>query len=334
MGRQTGLPGDARDTVHTLGVDETDVPSTDRLDRFLADRLDLSRTRIARLISDGRVTVNGSEPQKRYRPQPGDRIEVRVPAPRPTSVEPEDIPLEIRYEDDCLAVVEKPYGLVTHPAPGHPSGTLVNALLFHLDRLSTLGGDRRPGIVHRLDKDTSGLMVVAKTDQAHRALSEALARRVIRRGYVTAVWGHVDEERFTVERPIGRDPRDRKRMAVRDDGRRAVTHVKLLERWVAADLVAIRLQTGRTHQVRVHMRATGHPIVADPIYSAGWEKGFLGAGARWAGFLARRADRLFLHAAHLSLDHPMTGERLSFSSELPEPLASTVAWARKTSAPR
>ena len=318
-----------QETEHRFEIDE---PGSARLDRFLAERLGVSRTQTAALIAEGRVLVNDETTRKRYVPRPGDRIDVRVPVPRETTLEGEDIPLVIRHDDAHLAVIEKPAGLVVHPAPGHPSGTLVNALLHHLDRLSTVGGDTRPGIVHRLDKDTSGLMVVAKTDAAHRALSVALAAREIRRGYVAAVWGHVDEERYTIDRPIGRHPRDRKRMAVREDGRRAVTHVKLLERWISADLVAIRLQTGRTHQVRVHMQSSGHPVVADPIYSPGWERGFVGAGGRWAGQLVHHAGRLFLHAAHLAFTHPDTGAQLSFSAPLPPDLDETVEWARTTSA--
>lgn len=324
------MPSDAADTTHRLQVDRA---VEDRLDRYLADRLSLSRTRVQRLIEEGRVTVGGVSPQKRYVPRLGDEIVVRIPPPRPTGLEPEDIPLTVRYEDEDLAVVEKPAGLVVHPAPGHESGTLVNALLHHLGGLSSVGGDRRPGIVHRLDKDTSGLMVVAKCDEAHRSLSAALARREIRRGYIAAAWGHVDEERYTIDRPIGRDPRDRKRMAVRaeGEGRRAVTHVKRLERWIAADLLAVRLQTGRTHQVRVHLLSDGHPVVADPIYASGWERGFAGAGGRWAEELARRAGRLFLHAAHLSFAHPRTRERLSFSAPLPADLEEATEWARRTS---
>ncbi len=319
-----------QETLHRVDVD---VALTARLDRFLAEHLSLSRTVIAALIAEGRVLVNDAPAKKRYVPRVGDRIDVRVPVPRETSLEPENIDIVVRYEDRYLAVVEKPAGLVVHPAPGHESGTLVNALLFHLDRLSTVGGDTRPGIVHRLDKDTSGLMVVAKSDETHRALAKQLAVRDIRRGYVTAVWGHIDEDRVTIDRPIGRDPRDRKRMAVVKGGRRAVTHVKLLERWIAADLLAIRLQTGRTHQVRVHMQSSGHPVVADPIYSPNWERGFAGAGARWARELVRHAGRLFLHAAHLSFTHPDTGALLSFSAPLPPDLNGAVEWARKTSNP-
>ncbi len=325
-------PRDTGGTTHRILIDH---PLEDRLDRFLADRLSLSRTRVQQLIAGGRVTVNGKPPQKRYVPAPGDEILVRVPPARHTTLESEDIPITVRYEDEDLAVVEKPAGLVVHPAPGHESGTLVNALLHRLGRLSATGGDRRPGIVHRLDKDTSGLLVVAKRDDAHRALSEALARREIRRGYLAAVWGHVDEDRYTIDRPLGRDPADRKRMAVRPEGegRRAVTHVRRLERWIAADLLAIRLQTGRTHQIRAHMLADGHPVVADPVYGAGRERGFAGAGSRWAGELSRRAGRLFLHAAHLSFAHPRTRELLSFTAPLPPDLAAAVEWARSTSSP-
>ena len=314
-----------------IEIGEGEDAAGDRLDRLLAERLSLSRARVVQLISDGRVTVDGQVPRKRYRPRAGDRIEIELPRPVSTRLEPEDIPVEIRYADDDLAVVEKPAGLVVHPAPGHPDGTLVNALLLHLGGLSSIGGDRRPGIVHRLDKDTSGLMLVARRDEAHRALSAALHRREVERGYVAAAWGHLDEERFTVDRPIGRDPRDRKRMAVRETGRPSVTHFKHLERWNAAELLAVRLATGRTHQIRVHLGSLGHPVVADPIYGPNWERGFGGAGGRWARELRRRAGRLFLHAAHLAFEHPGTGEALSFASPLPSPLLEASEWARASS---
>ena len=314
-----------------IEIREGEGVALDRLDRLLAERLSLSRARVVQLIAEGRVTVGGQVVRKRYRPRAGDRIEIELPAPVSTRLEPEDIPVGIRYADDDLAVVEKPAGLVVHPAPGHPGGTLVNALLFHLGGLSSIGGDRRPGIVHRLDKDTSGLMLVARRDEAHRALSAALRRREIERGYVAAAWGHLDEERFTVDRPIGRDPRDRKRMTVREAGRPAVTHFKRLERWNAAELLAVRLATGRTHQIRVHLQSLGHPVVGDPIYGPDWERGFGGAGGRWAEALRRRAGRLFLHAAHLAFEHPETGEALSFASPLPSPLQEAAEWARASS---
>jgi 23S rRNA pseudouridine1911/1915/1917 synthase len=303
----------------------------DRLDRYLADRLFLSRTQVAALISEGLVRVDGQAVRKSHVVAPGEMILVTIPPAQPTHLDPEDLPLRIVYDDEHLVVVDKGAGMVVHPAPGHAGGTLVNALLHHVGRLSTIGGDRRPGIVHRLDKDTSGLMVVAKTDEAHRRLAAMISRHEMQRGYVAASWGHLDADELTVDRPIGRDPGDRKRMAVVSGGRDAVTHIRRVESWVAADLLAIRLETGRTHQVRVHLRSLGHPLVADPIYAPDWEKGFVGEGGHWAAELASRAERLFLHSARLGFTHPLTGEELSFTSPLPEPLAATVAWARETS---
>ena len=323
------LASDATGHSRTQRLQVT-TETTDRLDRYLAERLDLSRTQAASLIREGRVLVNRQRSRKSYVPVTGDEIEATLPPPKPLTLIPEALPIEVRYEDEHLAVVEKPAGMVVHPGPGHDSGTLVHALLHHIGGLSTLGGENRPGIVHRLDKDTSGLLVVAKADGAHAGLSRALARREVERGYIAATWGHLDEDRLIIDRPIGRHPRDRKRMAVLDGGRPSVTHVKVLEWWPAADLLAVRLQTGRTHQIRVHLESVGHPVAGDPIYAPHWERGFLGAGGRWAEELARRAGRLFLHAAHLSFVHPLTGDPLSFTSPLPEPLASAVEWARST----
>lgn len=322
MNRSPGPPD-----VHRFRIQD-DVD--DRLDAYLADRLRISRNRIAALIDGGGVTVDGKPPRKSQRLRRGDRVEVRIPRPPPPSAEPEPIPITLVYEDEHLAVVDKPAGLVVHPGAGHRSGTLVNALLHRLGRLSSTGSPHRPGIVHRLDKDTSGLMVVARTDEAHRALAADLAARTVRRGYLAAAWGHLRDDRTTVDRPIGRDPAHRTRMAVVDGGRRAVTHLRRLERWRAADLLAVRLHTGRTHQIRVHLLALGHPIVGDPVYGEGWERGLVGAGGRWATELQRRAGRLFLHAARLSFRHPATGETLAFTSPLPEPLHSTLEWARET----
>lgn len=307
---------------------DVEADAGERLDAYLADRLSLSRSRVAGLVADGRVTVNGAAARKSYRPSAGDRIDVEIPAPAPVELEPESIDVPVVHEDAHLLVVDKPAGLVVHPAPGHPSGTLVNALLALTDRLSPVGGPFRPGIVHRLDRDTSGLLVVAKTEEAHRALAADLARRRVGRGYLAAAWGRVEPGELTIDRPIGRSPSDRKRMAVIPGGRRAVTHVRRLERWPAADLLAIRLETGRTHQIRVHLTDLGHPLVGDPVYGRGWERGMSGAGGRWAEALVRRCDRLFLHAARLSFRHPVTGERLAFTSRLPEPLAGAVRWAR------
>lgn len=309
-----------------------EADSDHRLDIWLSERLSLSRSRIAALVDEGRVRLGGELARKSYHPRAGDRIEVEVPLPVPISLEPQPIPLSVVFEDEFLLVVDKPSGLVVHPAPGHPSGTLVNALLAVTDRLSSVGAPLRPGIVHRLDRDTSGLMVVAKQDEAHRALAAAIAARQIGRGYLAMTWGSLAADRLTVDRPVGRHPKDRKRMAVVPAGRRAITHVKRLERFAAAELIALRLHTGRTHQIRVHMLDLGHPVVSDPVYGRGWERGVTGAAGRWAAELSRRAPRLFLHAARLSFEHPESGERLSFTSPLPEPLAGAVTWARSTGA--
>lgn len=307
---------------------DVESDTEERLDAFLAGRLRLSRSRAAALVTGGRVAVNGEPARKSYRPRAGDRLEVEIPPPPQVELSPEPIPVAVAFEDDHLIVVDKPAGLVVHPAPGHPSGTLVNALLALTDRLSPIGAPLRPGIVHRLDRDTSGLLVVAKTEEAHRGLAADLARRRVGRGYLAATWGRLEPEELTIDRPIGRSPADRKRMAVVPGGRRAVTHVRRLERWPAADLLAVRLETGRTHQIRVHLTDLGHPLVGDPVYGRGWERGMSGAGGRWAEELARRCGRLFLHAARLAFRHPVTGERLTFTSRLPGPLAEAVAWAR------
>jgi len=311
--------------VHVFRVDQD---PDDRLDAYLADRLRLSRSRVAELVGAGLVHVNGSPTRKSQHLRAGDEVEVTVPAAPPTAVVPESIPIEVVYEDEHLAVVDKQAGLVVHPAVGNRSGTLVNALLCRLGGLSSLGEPDRPGIVHRLDKDTSGLMVVARTDDAHGGLTQAIARREIRRGYLAAAWGHVEEDEFTVDRPIARDPKQRQRMTVVEGGRPSLTHFRRLEIWRAADLLAVRLHTGRTHQIRVHLRSLGHPVVSDPIYGHRWEKGLIGAGGRWADEFNRRAGRLFLHAARLAFVHPATGEEMSFTSPLPEALQGAAEWAR------
>ena len=307
-----------------------DADIDERLDAWLSARLRLSRSQVASLIVDGKVTVDNGGVNKSYRPRAGDDVRVEIPPPPPNELVAEDIPVNVVYEDEHLLVVDKPHGMVVHPAPGHPTGTLVNALLGRYGTLSPVGLPRRPGIVHRLDRDTSGLMIVAREAEAHRALAGALARREVGRGYLAAVWGRFEPDRTTIDRPIGRHPGDRKRMAVVENGRRAVTHARRLERWPAADLLAVRLQTGRTHQIRVHVADLGHPVVCDPIYGAGWERGMTGAGGQWAARFARRAQRLFLHAARLSFVHPVSGEAMTFSSPLPEPLAGALAWARET----
>lgn len=303
----------------------------ERLDAHVGRRVEaLSRTRAAALIADGHVRLNGETARKSAVVEAEDTIELEVPAPRSSPIEAEAIPLRLVYEDEDLAVVEKPAGMVVHPAPGHPSGTMVNALLHHIDDLSGIGGVRRPGIVHRLDRDTSGLLMVAKNDEAHRALSAALRRRDIERAYLTAAWGHLDDDRLSVDAPLGRSRADRQRIAVARGGRgrRAITHLRRLERWPAADLLEARLETGRTHQIRVHLLSIGHPVVGDATYGGGGARGVSGPDRPWAEALERRVPRQFLHAARLGFAHPRTGEMLRFTSELPADLSGAAEWAR------
>jgi len=303
-----------------------------RLDAWIAENVPtLSRSRVAQLIAEQRITLNGRVPKKRDVPSAGDVIEIDIPVPEPSVLEAEPIPLAIVHEDADLLVIDKPAGMVVHPAPGHRSGTLVNALLHHLGELASIGGVRRPGIVHRLDKQTSGLMLVARTDAAHRALSAALKRREIRRAYLTASWGHLHGDALTVDAPIGRSRSDRKRMAVIDGGRAAVTHFRRLERWIAADFLEARLETGRTHQIRVHLASAGHPVVGDREYGGAAERGVSGPGRAWAVELARRVDRQFLHAYELGFRHPRSGQPLLFRSPLPPDLAAAAEWARTSS---
>lgn len=299
-----------------------------RLDRLVSDRLDLSRTRVQALLAEGRITLEGRPARKSDAVVPGMRIEVVVPPPAAVDIPAEDLPLDVVFEDEQLIVVNKGAGMVVHPAPGHRTGTLVNALLWHVRDLSGVGGRMRPGIVHRLDRDTSGLLVVAKTDAAHHGLADALRKRRVRRIYLAAAWGHLSESPLTIDAPIARDRKDRKRMAVVPDGRPSVTRVRVRERWERADLLDVALRTGRTHQIRVHLAHIGHPVVADPIYGLGWERGMGGASRTWALELARRTPRLFLHAAELAFDHPVTGAHMRFQAALPPDLAGVAAWAR------
>jgi len=326
----SGPARDAADERQTIRVEEAEA---ERLDRYLARRLpELSRSRIARLLETGRIRLNGRLPRKSERVAEGDIIEVAVPAPEPSELSPEAIPIQIVYQDRDLAVIDKPARLVVHPAPGHATGTLVHALLHHVGDLSGIGGVLRPGIVHRLDRDTSGLMLVAKHDAAHRALADALKRREVQRVYTAAAWGHLDQDEMVVDAPIGRSRSDRKRMAVVEGGRPARTRLRRLERWRAADLLRAELETGRTHQIRVHLAAIGHAVVGDRTYGAGAERGISGPDRAWARALARRVPRQFLHATELAFPHPRTGERLVFHSPLPPDLAAAAAWARRTSA--
>jgi len=300
-----------------------------RLDRYLAQRLGFSRSRCAALIQEGRVRVEGNPAKKSETVSPGQELEVVVPPPEPLEAEAEDIPLDVVFEDESLLVVNKPVGLVVHPAPGHPRGTLVNALLHRVKDLSGIGGKLRPGIVHRLDRDTSGLMVVAKGDEAHVALSNAIQRREVRRVYRAVAWGHLRESPLTVDAPVARDPRNRKRMTVVEGGRKAVTRVRVRERWLAAEYLDVSLKTGRTHQIRVHLTHLGHPVVGDELYGSGWAKGMGGSGRRWAKTLEGMARRQLLHSAELAFSHPLSGEEMRFRAPLPEDFADVVSWARE-----
>ncbi len=292
-------------TTHEIVAGETDADL--RLDLLIAGRAGLSRTQAATLIAGGHATVNGRPERASYRARVGDRVVVDVPPPPGRDVVGESIPLTIVYEDDALLVVDKPAGMVVHPAPGHWQGTLVNALV---GRQTAVPAVDRAGLVHRLDKDTSGLVMVAKTDRAHRLLTAAVAARRVRRVYAALTWGHLEADRLTVDAPIGRDPRDRKRMAIVNTGRSARTDFVRLARFDSTDLLRARLHTGRTHQIRVHLASVGHPVVGDDTYGGGGGRRLLGLAPR----------RHFLHAAWLTLDHPITGAKLDLRSRLPADL--------------
>jgi 23S rRNA pseudouridine1911/1915/1917 synthase len=317
------LPGEVR---QSFTVEEGE--EGERLDVWVSARAELSRTRVAQLLEEGKVLLDGAVPRKSLRVEEGMTFDVVVAPPVAPRAEAENLPLKVVWEDEHLLVVDKAAGMVVHPAPGHAGGTLVNALLHHVKDLSGIGGELRPGIVHRLDRDTSGLLVVAKGDRVHQELSRALKERQIRRIYRAAVWGHLSESPITIDAPIARDPRDRKRMAVIGDGRPALTRARVREQWTAADLLDVALGTGRTHQIRVHMLHIGHPVVGDAVYGTGRERGFGGDSGAWARAFLKRLRRQFLHAAELTFRHPVTGEVLRFQSDLPPDLAAAAAWAR------
>lgn len=308
-----------------------------RLDSHVAGQLRLSRSRAAALVTAGNVLVDGRVPKKSDKVVPGQEIEARVPAPSPARADPQDIPLDIVFQDRELVVVNKQPGLVVHPAPGHADGTLVNALLYHVGDLSGIGGTLRPGIVHRLDRGTSGLMVAAKSDLAHQGLSAALKARRLKRAYLVALWGTLGEPSVSVDRPIGRHRHDRVRMAVVPTGRPSRTRFRHLESWPAgsrapalaavASLCEAELDTGRTHQIRVHAAAIGHPVVGDPLYGAGRERGFSEPQRPWAAALAKRTPRQFLHAHRLEFEHPASGATMAFEAALPPDLATVREWA-------
>ena len=286
-----------------------------RLDSYIAAVSNMSRSAAARLISENAVFVNGEPKSKKYQVSVGERVEFSLPEAEEYTAEAEDIALDIVYEDNDIIVINKPSGMVVHPAPGNYSGTLVNALLYHCrDSLSGIGGVMRPGIVHRIDKDTSGLLVVAKNDLAHTALSEELSHHGIVREYHALVRGGFKTDTGTVNLPIGRHPEDRKKMAVLPSGaagaREAITHYEVLERYGSFTYLKLRLETGRTHQIRVHMSHLGHTLIGDTVYGGG--------KSAFEKQNARLIDGQALHAKRLILTHPRTKERLEFECELPD----------------
>lgn len=280
-----------------------------RLDKALADLTELSRSQANEAIKNGNILVNGKAVKAKYSVKEGDLVTYDLPEPEVLEYEAEDIPLDIVYEDDDVAVVNKPQGMVVHPSVGHTSGTLVNALMYHIHDLSSINGVVRPGIVHRIDKDTSGLLMIAKNDRAHQALAEELKDKKSLRKYLAIVHGNISNDRGVIEAPIGRSEKDRKKQAVMAKGKPAVTHFKVLERFGNYTLVELTLETGRTHQIRVHMAYIGYPVAGDPLY--GPRKTLKGNGQ-------------FLHAQTLGFTHPTTGESLRFSVEPPAIFQETL----------
>lgn len=305
--------------VATIGESEAGL----RLDRALGELFpDHSRNFLARLVDEGHVRVDTRQAGKTsQRVELGQTISIDIPDPAPSTLASQDLPLTILLEDDDVVVLDKPAGLVVHPAAGHADRTLVNALLFHVTDLSGIGGELRPGIVHRLDKDTSGVMVVAKHDDAHRKLTAAWNSDRVRKEYLALVYGTPPNDRGTIEAPIGRDPRNRKRMAVVPGGRAAITDYAVEGRLRHASLLRCRLRTGRTHQIRVHMKHLGHPIIGDPVYS----------GPQWRGIPDKKVQHVLaamtrqaLHAARITFEHPRSGATVTVEAPLPEDMRKLI----------
>ncbi|TCO78969.1 ribosomal large subunit pseudouridine synthase D [Marinisporobacter balticus] len=284
-----------------------DMDEEKRLDLYLSDALaDMSRSFIQKLIEKGKIKINGKPIKiKKHKIKANDVIEIEIPEPERLKIEAENIPVEIIYEDDDLLVVNKPQGMVVHPAPGNYQGTLVNALMYHCKNLSSINGVIRPGIVHRIDKDTSGLLMVAKNDQAHKCLAEQLKEHSINRKYIALVYGNIKEEKGTIQAPIGRDPNNRLKMAVVErNSKDAITHFRVLKRFKGYTLIEAKLETGRTHQIRVHMTYINHPLVGDPVYGPSKQK--------------FRLKGQMLHAKTLGFRHPAKGTFMEFQADLPD----------------
>lgn len=288
---------------------------TGRLDKYLSKALnEHSRSQVQTWIKEGLVTVNEEGVKANYKVQAGDLIQVTIKEPEEIDAKPEDLDISIVYEDADVVVVNKPSGMVVHPSIGHASGTLVNALLYHVDDLSGINGKIRPGIVHRIDKDTSGLLMVAKNDLAHEKLAKQLQEKSAGREYIALVHGDIENDKGTIDAPIGRDPKNRKKFTVIEGGKASVTHFEVIERFGEYTLLRLNLETGRTHQIRVHLEYIGHRMAGDPLY--GPRKTLDGQGQ-------------FLHAASLSFDHPRTGEHMTFKADLPETFKETLEWVKR-----
>ncbi len=280
-----------------------DSENNKRIDAYLSSKLEYSRSKIEKMLEDGLILIDGKKIKRSYVPKAGDIIAVTEPEVKQMNVEAENIPLDIVYEDEDVIIVNKGNGMVVHPAEGNNNGTLVNALLFHSKNLSNVNGEFRPGIVHRIDAYTTGLLMIAKNDKAHEELAKELSISKTKRKYIALVWGVINEDTATIDAPIGRDSTDRKKMAITSNGKDAITHLKVLERYKNATLVELTLETGRTHQIRVHMNYIGHPVVNDPVY--GRRKLIDNTGQ-------------CLHAKTIGFTHPRTHKYMEFTSELPE----------------
>jgi len=297
---------------HTVRICVAEEWEGERLDVYLADQLEeLSRSASQNLIKQGRVLVDGASVKASYRVKEGDELVIEVPQLKPVSLVPQNLPLPIIYQDDDLVVVEKPKGMVVHPAHGNWENTMVNALMYHIRDLSGINGELRPGIVHRLDKDTSGVMVVAKNDAAHRNLAEQIRLHTIRREYIALVHGTIQENLGSIEAPIGRSKLDRKKMAVTPEGRHAISNYEVIERYVDYTLVKVQLLTGRTHQIRVHFAYIKHPVVGDPLY---------GPAKKNLGLQSQA-----LHAYLLGFNHPRSNEYMEFTSDMPGYMQELIA---------
>lgn len=276
-----------------------------RIDKYIAEKQELSREAVQRLIEEERILVNGNPTKPSYIVQIGDEVTIQMPEAKETDLKPQEIPLDIIYEDDDIIVVNKAKGMVVHPAVGNPDGTLVNAIMAHCKgNLSGIGGELRPGIVHRLDKDTSGLLIIAKNDKAHLRISEQIQNREVKKTYLALVKGVVPENEATIKMPIGRSTKDRKKMAVTPKGKEAITHFKVLERFAKYTYLEVNIETGRTHQIRVHMAEIGHPVVGDMVYSNGKNE--------------FNIEGQMLHAHRLEFKHPITGKAMCLEAPLPE----------------